>query len=119
MNDPRFLKAKQFDYEDLNQRLMGNPEVIRQILSMTREYLETLDARLNEALRFENLEKLRKLGHSLKGIAASASMFRLSELGSKLQGITDQDKSGIAAILEEIRQEARSLLKLIAEKGNE
>ena len=119
MNDPGPLKVKQFDYEDLKERLMDNPEVIRQVLSMTREYLETLDARLDEALRSGNPEKLRKLGHSLKGIAATASMFRLSELGGKLRRIADQDKSSIVAILEEIRQEARSILQLIAEKGNE
>ncbi|MCC5816684.1 MAG: Hpt domain-containing protein [Leptospira sp.] len=100
---------KHFDYADLSDRMIGDEKNIREVLLMCRDYLVKLPALLEEVSAKGDLAKLNKLGHSIKGIAATASFYRLSDMGRQLQDLKSWDENSLVTLKKEILVESEKL----------
>ena len=78
-------------------------------LDMVRLFLRTLPERrleLENAAEGDDLERVRRTGHAIKGMAAAVGATRLSALGLLLQHAEQREVSGLVRRLEAASTEA-------------
>ena len=80
----------------------------RELRLVINDYLKDLakDYRaLGRAFKDRNLEKIRLIGHDLKGSGAGYGLVRVSEIGAELGGLTE--KKDLRGILNQIKKSER------------
>jgi len=78
-------------------------------LDMVRLFLRTLPERraeLDDALGADDLERIRRTGHAIKGMAAAVGATRLSAVGLLLQHAEQREVAGLVRRLDAASTEA-------------
>lgn len=74
-----------FCYEDLSSRCLGNAQLIERVLSAFTNGAEDDLAVLRDAIQDQDLMQAGKTAHRLKGAAANAGAYRISETAATLE----------------------------------
>jgi signal transduction histidine kinase len=105
--------ADHFDYEGFRQVLNVPESVIRSLISELLDQVRTSVAELQSAFEEQDFERMRKIGHRLKGSTSMGKMSRLSRLAEQLEKNKDMEQDDICQLLIKIEQEASHVLTII------
>lgn len=95
-----------FDREDLLRRLMGDEELLREVLDMVMQDVPNSIAELSVCLAANDLQTARAKAHALKGLAMNAGCLGLAEVGKQLeQACREADRGRADALLAEARRQ--------------
>jgi two-component system, sensor histidine kinase and response regulator len=94
-----------FDADDLLERLMGNEELARRIVSRFLADLPGQLAELKKALREADANSAAQRAHRIKGSAANVSARGVSALAAQMdQSCRSGDLAGAAALLAKLEE---------------
>jgi HPt (histidine-containing phosphotransfer) domain-containing protein len=92
-----------FDAGELTERLGGDQEILQEALAIFLESVEPRVRELKDALSAGNRELLRKLGHTVRGVALTVSAPELVRLGSMLEASSREGSDDeLAALVEQL-----------------
>ena len=102
-----------FDKIALLETLEGDKEGYLQLMEMVRSTLNSLQIDLKEAISNQDLDKVRKVAHSLKGTSLNCKFNTLKDLSECLEEVDTQEKVLLLKHQERIDQEIANILDLI------
>lgn len=103
-----------WDKEDFLDTAGGNREAAIEILKTYEKQTDSLLKEAELAVQQQDFEKLRSLGHSLRGSSGSVSANLLAEYASRLnRAAKDRDNGGCRFNLEEFKHEYSLFKKLV------
>lgn len=101
MSEPETSVPERFNSSLIAEyREVIGPEGARQMVDLFVGSLSDRRAELAQASAAEDLEGVRRAGHTIKGMAAAAGAARISEFGLRLQHAEWSDVSGLIAALD-------------------
>ena len=93
----RVVEREPFDQDGLVDRVMGDDELARQVVSGFLDFLPHQLAALAQALEAADSDAVRQAAHSIKGAAANAGGPQLSQTARKLEQLGAQGDLAQAA----------------------
>jgi two-component system sensor histidine kinase/response regulator len=112
------LSSKVFDFDDAVNTFMGDKDIVLELL---QAQIVKMESQLEELKSFnfsEDFEKVRQIGHSIKGSCRNLSMKNLGNCGEELEfGGRDSDLEKISRgfenyekCLEELKKQTRTIV---------
>ena len=106
-------KISHFDRAELLERLDNDEELLEEMLESIKGYLPVFNVRIKELLAEGNTERLKSIGHELKGAALTGGFTYLGKLAYSLEKTTDVSPAYLAGLTDEINSEINLLLSII------
>jgi HPt (histidine-containing phosphotransfer) domain-containing protein len=100
---------KHFDYDDLCDRLLNNQKSIQEVLRMSRDFLEEYPQILMKSIETRDLVKLKRTIHRIKGVAATASFYRLADLAAQFEACKEWSDEDVHRYQKKIEMEIQEL----------
>jgi PAS domain S-box-containing protein len=110
--DPQLIEnaeALHFDSEQLLERLNAQHDIIRELLEMVPQVMDSTLKEMQKALKEKNLGQLKLLAHRTKGNALNMSFHRLAQLAQKFHSIKRFDPKPLQEMVEEVAQEMEAV----------
>lgn len=112
--DSRFeaLKSRSFDPAALWNRIGGDMELLRDLVTIFCDQYPTLLGRLKEAIEQHSFSDVQKFSHKLRGSALQFSGSTVAELADLLEQMGQkQSLDGAAEIFSRLQQEVAELVR--------
>jgi PAS domain S-box-containing protein len=105
--------ATHFDLQILKSYVGNDPELILEVIALTRAELEESLVKLEQQSKNSDWKGLNSTGHKLYGTAASAGMPYLADLARKFEKISAGKASELDELLGQMRAEVALVLQLM------
>ncbi len=114
-------KLQSLNRDSLQERLMGDKELIVEVLKVFLDDAPKQLADMKDALPEKNMEKLRDAAHSLKGSAGNIGAERLHSVARQIEktsGNGDAQKTGalLAELMASFEEAKAEIEKIISEQ---
>ncbi len=101
-----------FEKESLMKRVGQNPKLYRSFLETAKNLPEKINA-LEQAISKKDSEEIKRMAHSIKGVASMLSFMKLSKLSETIEENENLDCEAMKQIIQEIQKEWDQLILII------
>ncbi|MBE9661354.1 PAS domain S-box protein [Mucilaginibacter myungsuensis] len=102
-----------FDIETIKNYVGDDPDIINEVIRLTRVELQQSMDRLTTQVAANDLQAIRQTGHKLYGTATSAGLPVLAQLSADLEKLETFDGTRLAELLDDTGREIAVVLSLM------
>ena len=103
--DPDEENLYHFNRPELMQRLMGDEDLLRELLLTAEDTYAELIMKINDAFSRGDCRDVKSIAHSIKGSARSMCFQKLANISEQLEFVPDTEKSRAEMLIAQLSAE--------------